>query len=143
MTPADTSPSPTETVQRRIAKIESTHLGFHDGSGSILTAYLYVAYGGGLSQGIGGYALDRYDTATKDRIGTAYGCEWIRRVLDACGVEQWEDLPGRTIYVLQKQQQTYLGSTGAVGIAPLETEPGTEFIFDDLTQMAEMEEQLR
>lgn len=124
--------------QRRIAKIESTDLAFHNGS--ILTAYLHVSYGGGLHQGIGGYGLDRYDKATKDRVGTAYGCEFIRRVLLACGVERWEDLPGRTIYVIQTEQQTQLGSSGALGIAPLPTEPGTEFIFDDLKSMAEAEE---
>ena len=124
-----------EDVVQRIAKIESTDLAFHNGS--ILTAYLHVSYGDGLAQGIGGYGLDRYDTAKKDRIGTAYGCEFIRRVMQACGVERWEDLPGRTVYVLQTERQTPLGSSGAIGIAPLPTEPGTEFRFDDLAWMVD------
>ena len=127
----------TGDITRRLAKIESTDLAFHNGS--ILTAYLHVNYGGGLAQGIGGYSLDRYDRATQRRIGTAYGCEFIRRILLACGVERWEDLPGRTIYVIQTEEQTRLGAAGALGIAPLATEPGEEFLFDDLSVMAESE----
>ena len=34
-----------------------------------------------LCQGIGGIALDEYCKEKKERIGTAYGCEMIRRLL--------------------------------------------------------------
>lgn len=113
-----------------IAKIESTFLGIEDHG--IFTAYLYVDYSRGSGQGIGGYSLDDYDPERKERIGTGYGMEWIRRVLLACGVDSWEKLAGRTVFILKTEAQDRIGSSGALGIRPLPTERGTEFIFDDL-----------
>jgi hypothetical protein len=115
-----------------IAKIESTFLGIEDHG--IFTAFLHVTYGSG-GQGIGGYAMDEYDG--ENRVGTAYGMEWIRRVLLACGVDSWEKLSGRTVYLLKTPEQDRIGSTGAIGIRPLPTEPGREFIFDDIKHLAE------
>ena len=119
-----------------IAKITSTHLGWEDHG--ILTVMLTVEYGGGACQGIGGYALDmpvRNDSGKfEGRYGTAYGMEFIARVMRAAGVRKWEDLRGRTIFVLQDlpEGDTALGTSRVVGIENLPTEQGERFVFADL-----------
>lgn len=94
---------------REIAKIKKTFLGYEDHG--VLTAFLHVDYGGA-QQAIGGYQLD-----------CPSGAVWIARVLKACGVASWEQLPGRTIYVRRDTNGRVLG------IGPLPTEPGEVFDF--------------
>lgn len=90
------------------AKIESTMLGLEDHG--IMTAYLNLDYGGS-GQGFGGYGFCQpiKDEAGKFlcRRGTAYGCEWIRRVLEVVGVEKWEDLPGKYVRVVYDWGKVY------------------------------------
>lgn len=119
-------------TEKKIAMIESTQLGTEDHG--VLTCWLHVSYGDGRHQGIGGYGLDEFDKATKHRVGTAYGCEFIKRVLLACGVESWEKLPGRTIFAIQDPSEWAGFGHRVVGIAPLPTEPGVELLFDDLRE---------
>lgn len=96
-------------MNKEIAKIESTMLGFEDHGN--LTAMLMVDYGDGARQGIGGYALKQTAAA------------FIEGVLFACGVRTWEELTGCTIYVLTEDD-------GRVyGIQHLPTEPGGLFVF--------------
>ena len=45
--------------------------------------------------------LDTYDKARNSRVGTAEGCEWIRRVLDLFKERDFLSLCGRTVYVLR------------------------------------------
>lgn len=78
------------------AIIENTSLGT-EGHG-IMTIWLHLNYGGS-GQGFGGYSLDDYDEKKEKRIGTAYGCEFIKRILEVVGVEKWEDLKGKHIRV--------------------------------------------
>jgi hypothetical protein len=96
---------------RELAKIERTHLGFEDHG--ILTGSLHVNYGGA-GQGIGGYS-----------IATVAG-DYIKRTLEACGVRTWEELRGRTIYVLTDSNRR------VVGIENLPTEPGGRFLFAEV-----------
>jgi hypothetical protein len=104
-------------MHKVIGKIEKTMLGFEHG---ILTATLSINYGGA-GQGIGGYVL-----ANSDLLSPAG--KWITRVLLACGVESWEQLQGRTIYVL-KASEAYGAET--LGIENLPTEPGERFLFEE------------
>lgn len=118
-----------EPVQR-IAKIESTRLGLEDHG--IFTAYIALDYGDGGHQSAGGFSLDDFDPEKKHRVGTAFGMEWIRRAMKACGVESWEQLEGRTVYaLLDPRKPTGFGSK-IIGLAPLPTEPGEPFLFADL-----------
>jgi hypothetical protein len=82
------------------AKIVSTSLGVEDHG--IFTAYLHLD-GGGWGGGFGGYSLDGpvKDTAGKfeGRVGSAFGAEFIRRVLETLEVETWEKLPGTIVRV--------------------------------------------
>lgn len=121
-------------MHKEIAKITSTALGYEDHG--ILSSMLFVDYGGGTCQGIGGYSLDEptHDADGKflGRRGSAYGCEFIARTLKACGVDSWEKIKGRTIYVLKEDDRW---GAKVLGIAPLPTEPGEPFMFADLDEL--------
>lgn len=78
----------------RNARISSTHLGL-EGHG-IFSVMIDLDYDGG-GQGFGGYALDRWVPDLKRRRGTAWGMEFIARVLRVVGVEKWEDLKGKYV----------------------------------------------
>lgn len=110
-----------------LAKITDTFLGIEDHG--IFTSEIFVSYGSGGSQGIGGYYLDSYIPEKKRRVGTAFGMEFIARTLKICGVDSWEKLKGRTIYVLKEDDS--LGSK-VLGIESLPTEGTASFIFSDL-----------
>jgi hypothetical protein len=134
-----------------IAKAKSTMLGVEDHG--ILSATVEFDYGGS-RQGIPGYTFDTpvkytsfkgkyHDGSTisygehygdldleNGRVGTAYGMEFIRRLLLAFGVDQWEHIVGRTVFVLKDKGDRY----GYIkGIRPLPTEGGREFVFEDLS----------
>jgi hypothetical protein len=100
-----------QELTRTIAKIEKTFLGFEDHG--ILTGFLQVTYGDS-AQGVGGYSISH--------VAGAY----LERTLKACGVDSWEKLRGRIIYVLADQDRR------VVGIEPLPTEPGKLFMFADM-----------
>lgn len=101
----------------RIAKITDTFLGYEDHG--ILTIMLTVDYGGS-GQGVGMYDLG---SDSRDARPGEWD-RWIRGVLSACGVRQWERIRDRTIMVLIE---------GGVpsGIKPLPTEDGRPFFFKE------------
>ena len=86
------------------AIIEGTTLGTEDHG--IFTAFLTLNYGGSC-QGFGGYSFDGFDEKQNKRIGSAYGCEFIMRVLKVVGVEKWEDLKGKHIRVKADSGKVY------------------------------------
>lgn len=119
-----------------IAKIESTFLGIEDHG--IFTFMLNLDFGSS-GQSAGTYALDgpsdtwEYPTrsgyGSPERVGVPSSTAILVAVLNACGVDTWEALPGRTIYALKAAGDPY---GLIVGIAPLPTEPGRPVIFRDL-----------
>ena len=81
------------------AQIKSTMLGYEDHG--ILTCSICLDYGDSSGQSFGGYTLDapRKDPAGKflGRFGTAYGAEFIAKILNTVGVQTWEELKGNHI----------------------------------------------
>lgn len=118
-------------MNKALARIDSTFLGVEDHG--IFTAMIQVSYEGGSGQGVGGYCLDEsrrgVDDTFKGRFGTAQGMQFVMNTIRAAGVEKWEDLKGRMIYVLKKDEW----DSEVVGIQGLgfgkESEP---FIFKAL-----------
>lgn len=112
-----------------IAKIKSTTLGFEDHGP--LTFMLHCDYGGS-AQGVGGFVLSTGSMHDASRlptspIGAPLAIDWVARVILACGVDRWEQLPGLTIYVLFRNGDKY----GApIGIENLPTERGERFLFE-------------
>jgi hypothetical protein len=125
MDAAQTTAAPVE----QIAKIRSVTLGWEDHG--ILTCLVDLDYGGS-GQGIGAYALDepRKDGEGKHigRFGTAFGMEWICRLMRAAGVDSFDKVQGRTVLALLDGDRY----GRVVGLKPLPTEPGEPFIFADL-----------
>ena len=91
-----------DDYEEKNAQIESTSLGGYDGGTSVMTCWLHLKYGGSGGQGFGGYGLDEpFHKGDKfaGRRGTAYGMEFITRIIATVGVDRWEDLPGKYIRV--------------------------------------------
>lgn len=103
----------------KIAKIEQTFLGWEDHG--IFTATLILDYGGS------GQGTPAYSFGTKE--GTAFGCNFIMRLMQACGANEWSQIKGTTILALF-EDDTW--SSPLVGIKPLPTEKGREFLFKEL-----------
>ena len=55
--------------------------------------------------------------------------EWVRRCIDACGVNSWEKVKGRTILVYFDSDSFF---AKPLGIGPLPTEYGIPFLFASL-----------
>lgn len=69
---------------------------------------------------IGGYNL-----ASRN---TAFGMQFVKHLLEAAGAESWEQLVGKTVFVIRQG-----GEWGrAIGIENLPTERGRRFIFEEL-----------
>jgi hypothetical protein len=77
------------------AIIESTMLGREDHG--IMTWMIFIKFDKCVHCGVGGYALDGYDSHTETRVCVAESMESIVKVLDVVGVDKWEDLPGKYI----------------------------------------------
>src|SRR5450759_1689847 len=109
----------TSTEILQIAKITDTLLGF-EASHGIFTAELTVDFGGSCM------TVGRYAFGT-EAPGSAFGLAFVKAIIDACGVRRWEDVTGRTIYVVMTDP--FEGR--ALGIQNLPTEPGTRVIFSE------------
>jgi hypothetical protein len=79
------------------ARIESTSLGTADVG--LLTAWLYLDFGGSGGQGFGGYYLDAYAAETDGRAPSPACGLFIQRVLETVGVDRWEKLAGQHVRV--------------------------------------------
>lgn len=113
--------------EERIGKVRSTSLGREDHG--IFTAMLHIDFGGS-GQGVGGYPLDApIDDGERSRIGTAAGMDWIVQVCRVFGDCEWEKIAGRTCLVLYPKNSGW--SELPVGLAPLPTERGEPFVFQD------------
>ena len=73
------------------AVIKGTMLGIEDHG--IMTCFLNLDYGGS-GQSFGGYSLDGFNESEDKRVGTAWGMEFIRRVLEVLDVDSWEKIKG-------------------------------------------------
>jgi hypothetical protein len=110
---------------KRIAKITGTMLGFEDHG--ILTVMLYCRFGD-YQQGVGGLAMSTCSSADDKPVAIPAFGDFVIGVLTTCGVQTWEQLVGRTIYVLYASDDAGLNAW-PVGIENLPTEPGASFLF--------------
>lgn len=99
-------------------KIKSTGLGPSANDGRGFGAWLHIEFNGS-GQGFGGYALDTYlekqdRRDNYDRVGTAWGMEYIRRLLDTLEVGTWEELPDTHVRV-RRTTDGWGGSIEAIG----------------------------
>ena len=99
---------------KQLAKISKAHLEIQERG--ILNFRIHVDYEDGFSQGIGGICLDSYSEEKGRRIGTAYGCEMIRRLLIELGVNDFSEMRGRHVWVLGDGDGLSFTPTGIKGL---------------------------
>ncbi len=97
-------------MNKKLAKIRSAK--FEIQERGVLNFWIHVDYEEGGSQGIGGLALDIYDKEKECRVGTAYGCEVIRRILLEFGVNDFSELVGKYIWVFGDGDRLNFSPTG-------------------------------
>lgn len=85
-------------MKKQLAKISSARLEIKERG--ILNFWIHVEYEDGGCQGIGGICLDEYCKKSEKRIGTAYGCEVIRRLLLCLDVNDFSEMKDKIIWVL-------------------------------------------
>lgn len=84
--------------QAELASVESTHLGYEDhGIGTAILTFT----GPGWRQANEPRGLSDYDKETKRQRGTAYGFDVVLRVIEVLGVDAWEKIAGKRVYVLR------------------------------------------
>lgn len=111
--------------EKRLARVLSTRLG--PGERDILTLTVTFTYGGE-QQGLDRFILDdpQFEHGRfRRRWAAPESMELVRAICHACGVGNWEAVPGRTLFVLREGEEI-------VGLAPLPTEPGKAFYLRDL-----------
>lgn len=116
-------------MTEKLAKITSAKLEIQERG--ILNFWIFVDYEEGMSQGIGGISLDEYDKSKDRRVGTAYGCEVIRRLLLALNVNDFSEMKGKIIWVIGEGKNL---SFTPKGIRPLKVNNSKEnaVIFDEI-----------
>lgn len=114
-------------MNKALARISSASLDINDRG--VLTFYIHVDYEDGMSQGIGGFALDEYDEKLKRRVVTAYGCEVVRQLLLVLGVDNFSEMVNKDIWVLAE-------GTGLdikpLGIQTLREDGSKSVVFKDI-----------
>ena len=85
-------------MNRELAKITNATLLIREEK--ILNLRIDVDYETGSGATIQGIILDNWNNDLKNRVGTAYGCEVIRRLLMAFDVDDLSQLKGKVTWVL-------------------------------------------
>lgn len=116
-------------IMEKLAKINKASLEIKERG--ILNFWIHVDYEEGMSQGVGGIALDTYDSEKERRVGTAYGCEVIRRLLIALDVNDFSEMKGKMVWVIGKGDGL---SFQPIGIRPLkvDSKKSDPVIFDEI-----------
>ncbi len=89
-------------MKKKLAKITRANLEIKERG--ILNFRIDVNYEDGFSQGVGGIALDKYDEKKKRRVGTAYGCEMIRRLLLTLDVNDFNEMTGKHVWIFGENE---------------------------------------
>lgn len=84
-------------MEKKLAKITNASLEIQERG--ILNFWIHVDYEEGCSQGVGGIALDDFDKIKDTRVGTAFGCELIRRILLELHVDDFSEMKNKIIWV--------------------------------------------
>lgn len=103
-------------IRQEVGRIKSTSLGIDEDHG-IFTFWLNMDYGGS-GQGVGGYNLTQ--TAHK----------FVPAILKAVGVSAWEQLAGKTIFVLFAEDDPR--KFKPLGIEALPMDRGSRLLFAEV-----------
>ncbi len=116
------------TISKTLGRITDFDIMVEDHG--IMTFSLGVDLEGGNGWGLGGYALDGYDEKLGRRVGSAFGCDVILRLMQIFKLKNLNDIKGKMCYVLSDNGNT-AGST-AGGLQAIALDGGEGFMLDDL-----------
>lgn len=116
-------------MNKKLAKISGANLTMER---DILSFRIYVNYEEGGAQGIGGLALDGWDEEKKDRVGTKYGCEMIRRLLIEMKVNDFSQMKGIYVYVYGEGEGFGFKPKGISRLNVDKKKSGEPLMFDDV-----------
>jgi len=117
-------------MQEKLAKITSADIYIEDHG--ILTFTVVVDYEDFGCQGIGGYSLDTWDKKRDRRVGTAYGCDMILRLLKALGVNKLSEAKGNKVWVLGEGEGFSFKPKGIRGLSVDGIKKEDALIFEDV-----------
>lgn len=120
-------------MNMQLAKISSARLEIQERG--ILGFWIFVDYEEFGSQGVGGIALDEFkkgeDGSPGKRVGTAYGCEVIRRLLLEFCVNDFSEMTGKHIWVLGEGEGLSFKPLGVKALKG-DNKKSSPVIFDDI-----------
>ena len=105
----------TEKYIWKFAKITKATLDIKDRGA--LTFWINVKYEDGLNQGLGGIVLDEFDKELDRRVGTAYGCEMIRRLLLNLNVNDFSEMINQHVWVIGEGKGLSFSPKGITGLS--------------------------
>lgn len=118
-------------MNKMLAKITKAKLEIKERG--ILNFWIFVDYENGGSQGIGGIALDTWDKGKDRRVGTAYGCEIIRRLLEILNVDDFSEMSNKMIWVYGEGEGLAFQPKG-LGPLNVSGAHNSKLIFDEVLQ---------
>lgn len=120
-------------MEKKLAKVTNATLEIKERG--ILNFWVFVDYEDGLSQGVGGHCLDKYDKERNDRVGTAYGCEMIRQLLLFFNVNNLSECKGQMVYVLGEGYGLSFKPKGFEHLKVDDKFPNRKIVFDEIYEM--------
>lgn len=119
-------------MNKKLAKISSAKLDIKERG--ILTFWIAVDYEDGWSQYVGGIALDDPSMDRGLRVGTAFGCEVIRRLLLALDVNDFSEMKGKYIYVIGEGEGLKFATKGIQALRVDKSPYSEPIIFSDILE---------
>ena len=116
-------------MNKQLAKVSGANLEVKERG--ILNFWIYVDYEDFGSQGIGGITLDEFDKEKERRVGTAYGCEMIRRILLEFQVNDFAELKGKHIWVIGDGESFSFKPKGVQSLS-VDNKNSSPLMFDDV-----------
>ena len=117
-------------MNEQLAKITRASLEIQERG--MLNFWIHVDYETGLSQGVGGICLDVYDSDLKERVGTAYGCEVIRRLLLELDANDFSEMKDKMVWVIGEGDGLSFTPKGIRALSVNKSSKGV--IFDEIAE---------
>lgn len=118
-------------MKRKLAKVRSASLDIK-GLG-ILTFWIHVDYEEGCSQSVGGICLDMWSEDKQSRVGTAFGCEVIRRLLLEMNVNDFSEMRDRKVWVCGTGEGLHFTPKGIAALK-VDNSKTSPVYFDDILE---------
>lgn len=110
--------------------VESTRLGYEDHG--ILTGTVAMRFESGTYQSGGGFAFDEYVADLDQRLPAGdYLAKWVYNILRVTGKDDWEKVPGSTLYAIRDSDKLNSYIRGFAS-SPTHSKVRRVFMFQDI-----------